>query len=221
MELNNAFYRLPDRARFEEWAAQVSKDFVVAVKTSRYLTHIRRLHDPADPVRRLVDAAEGLGSKLGPYLLQLPPNLPFSADDLDRTLRAFPRDARVAVEGRHPSWNDDQARRVLEKRSAAWVLADPSPIGPARWRTAEWGYVRFHRGTASPEPCYSRSALDSRARHIAELWGPDDDVFCYFNNDPHGCAPRDARLFSAAARRAGLRPSRVPGSRETPLDRTA
>lgn len=217
VELNNAFYRLPDRSRFEDWAAAVPEDFVIAVKVSRYLTHIHRLHDPVEPVHRLVQAAEGLGDRLGPYLLQLPPNLRFDAEALDRTLRAFPRTARVAVEGRHPTWNDDDARRILEKRSAAWVLADPPAFAGAWWRTTAWGYVRFHRGTSRPEPCYSRSALDTRARRIAALWGKDDDLYCYFNNDSHGCAPHDARLFAAAAGRAGLAPSRVPKWRETRL----
>ncbi|HWE56176.1 MAG TPA: DUF72 domain-containing protein [Acidimicrobiales bacterium] len=219
VELNNAFYRLPDAEQFAEWAAAVPDDFVVAVKASRYLTHVKRLNDPAEPVSRLVRAAEGLGAKLGVYLLQLPPNLAFDADRLDRALKAFPRGARVAVEGRHPSWQGDGAevRRILERRSAAWVIADPSPIGPADWRTTDWGYVRFHRGHAQPAPCYSRAALETRAGRIAALWADADDVFCYFNNDTNGCAPRDARWFAAAGRRAGRSPTRVPGPRQTPL----
>lgn len=72
VEINNAFYRLPTRETFEAWRERVPGDFVVAVKASRYLTHIKRLKDPQEPVHRLMSHAEGLGPRLGPVLLQLP-----------------------------------------------------------------------------------------------------------------------------------------------------
>ena len=75
VEINNAFYRLPSRETFEAWRSRVPGDFVVAVKASRYLTHIKRLRDPQEPVARLMSHAEGLGDRLGPVLLQLPPTL--------------------------------------------------------------------------------------------------------------------------------------------------
>ena len=88
VEVNNAFYRLPERSTFEKWAAQVPEGFVVTVKASRYLTHVKRLKEPAEPVARLVDRARGLGDRLGPFLLQLPPNLRAAPDLLDaRALR--------------------------------------------------------------------------------------------------------------------------------------
>src|SRR5262245_53054353 len=88
VEVNNAFYRLPERSVFERWRAETPEGFVVAVKASRYLTHVRRLRDPAEPVARLADRAAGLGDRLGPYLLQLPPTLRADAHRLDACLRA-------------------------------------------------------------------------------------------------------------------------------------
>src|SRR3954467_15088926 len=73
VEVNNAFYRLPERKTFEDWRARTPADFVVTVKASRFLTHIKRLKEPEEPVGRLLDRAAGLGRKLGPVLLQLPP----------------------------------------------------------------------------------------------------------------------------------------------------
>jgi uncharacterized protein YecE (DUF72 family) len=73
VEVNNAFYRLPERATFQQWRERTPAGFRFAVKMSRYLTHIRRLKDPAEPVARFLDRAAGLGDKLGPVLLQLPP----------------------------------------------------------------------------------------------------------------------------------------------------
>src|SRR5438876_4817377 len=75
VESNSAFYRLPERSTFETWADRTPADFVWAVKVSRYLTHIRRLNEPSEPVELFVKRATGLGRKLGPALLQLPPQL--------------------------------------------------------------------------------------------------------------------------------------------------
>ncbi len=75
VENNSSFYRLPAPETFAGWRDRTPDDFVMAVKASRYLTHVRKLRDPAEPVARLLAAAAGLGPKLGPVLLQLPPTL--------------------------------------------------------------------------------------------------------------------------------------------------
>jgi uncharacterized protein YecE (DUF72 family) len=211
VESNNAFYRLPERATFEQWAARTPDDFVMAVKMSRYLTHIRRLRNAAEPVARFLERSEGLGSKLGPVLLQLPPTLKSDLGALDDTLRNFPRSVRVAVEFRHDTWFNDETRALLESHGAALCLADRGsrPVSPL-WRTADWTYLRFHAGLAEPQPCYGRSSLGTWARRIADGWGDRADAFVYFNNDTLGCALRDARVFAREAERAGLNPTRVP-----------
>lgn len=195
IELNNSFYRLPDRSRFESWAEQVPEGFVFAVKASRYLTHIRRLRDPAEPVARLLDRAAGLGKTCGPFLLQLPPDLRANPAALDETLSAFGVSYRVAVEMRHPSWQADDVRDVLASHNAACCWADRRGRLEPRWRTADWGYVRFHEGTASPRPCYGRSALKSAAAEIRRVFDRGEDVYVYFNNDPGACALKNARTF--------------------------
>jgi Uncharacterized conserved protein len=65
VENNNSFYRLPSRETFAAWRERTPGDFVMAVKASRYLTHVRRLRDPAEPVARLLGAAAGLGPSSG------------------------------------------------------------------------------------------------------------------------------------------------------------
>jgi uncharacterized protein YecE (DUF72 family) len=213
LESNSAFYRLPERRTFEQWAQRTPDDFVVAVKASRYLTHVRRLRDPAEPVRRLVDRLAGLGAKCGPVLLQLPPTLQEDLDALDAAVRAFPPGIRVAVELRHSSWFTDRTRRLLERRSAALCLADRPGLRMPMWATAPWGYVRFHEGRAHPRPCYGRRALATWAERIADLWGRRAEVFCYFNNDPLGCAPHDARVFRPGRRARRPQPHPHAGGR--------
>ena len=217
VELNNAFYRLPDEATFRAWAEAVPDDFTMALKASRYLTHIKRLRGSAEPVGRLLERARGLGTRLGPVLLQLPPDLKADAGLLADTLAQFPGRVRVAVEARHPSWFGDNVARVLSDHGAAWCLADGGRQDPPRWRTADWGYLRFHRGHGRPPGCYEGDALQAWAATVAGLWGPGDDVYCYFNNDGRGCAPRDARRWATAVAAHGLFPSTVPRRGETPV----
>jgi len=196
VEINNAFYRLPSRETFEAWRERVPGDFVVAVKASRYLTHIKRLKDPEEPVHRLMSHAQGLGDRLGPVLLQLPPTLRADTDLLDACLACFPASTRVAVEPRHVSWWTPATREVLETRGAALCWADvrARPVTPL-WRTTDWGYVRLHEGRAQAWPHYGRRSLETWAGRIEETWAGDEDVYVYFNNDPNGAAVRNARTF--------------------------
>lgn len=211
VEVNNTFYRLPPPETFAGWAALLPEDFVMVLKLSRYLTHYRQLLEPEEPVNRFLAAAAPLGHRMGPLLLQLPPTLRVDVARLADTLDRFPDGVRVAVEFRHPSWFDEEVASLLASRNAAFCLVDrrSRPFGPL-WRTADWAYVRFHEGRARPSPCYGDSALSRWADRLAERWGPDEEVFAFFNNDPRGCAVRDAARFARRAARAGFEPTRVP-----------
>jgi uncharacterized protein YecE (DUF72 family) len=217
VEVNSAFYRLPESGTFERWAAGTPSDFVFSVKASRYLTHVRRLKEPKAAVRRLMERAGHLGPKLGPVLLQLPPNLQIDVDSLRAALRAFPPGSRVAFEPRHQSWHCEEVFELLSDYDASFCLSDKAGKRSPLCRTAEWGYVRLHEGRSSPPPCYGRAALSGWATRLADTWGADDDVFVFFNNDHGGCAVRDAHRFSLALDKVGLVATRVPAAREASL----
>jgi len=210
VEVNNTFYRLPKRATFEHWLRQTPSGFTFALKLSRYLSHVKRLKDPDPIVARFLDAASGLGDKLGPLLLQLSPSHTADPERLDAALAAFPAGFRVAVEFRHTSWFNREIRKVLEHRDAALCLADRGGVVTPLWRTTRWGYVRFHGGGASPPGCYGARNLASWASRIAELWPDRAEVFAFFNNDTHGCAVRDAVVFAGKLEQVDRSPSRVP-----------
>jgi uncharacterized protein YecE (DUF72 family) len=218
VELNNSFYHLPKAESFASWAERTPADFIVAAKVSRYLTHIKRLKDPAEPVSRFMKNASFLGSKLGPLLLQLPPTLQADLPALDQTLAEFPAPVRVAVEFRHPSWFTPETKKLLETRGAACCLADRDgkPVTEL-WRTADWGFVRWHHGLSRPPPCYRRKDMTEWAQRIAGLWSPEEDVYAFFNNDPRGCALRDAAVFARETEAVGLRPTRVPARDEVKI----
>jgi uncharacterized protein YecE (DUF72 family) len=210
VEINNAFYRLPERETFRRWRERTPDDFVFVVKMSRYLTHIKRLKEPAEPVARFLGRAEALGGKLGPVLLQLPPNLKADLSALDETLSLFPGSVRVAVEPRHETWFTAETRALLERHRAALCWADRKgrPVTPL-WRTTDFGYLRMHEGRARPWPRYGRTSLRSWLDRIDRgLTGLPTYVF--FNNDPGGAAVIDAAAMAGMARRRGWKVTRTP-----------
>ena len=106
---------------------------------------------------------------------------------------------------------------MLEDRGSAFCLADSPRRRTPDWRTAGWGFVRFHEGLGAPRPCYEERRLAEWTERIAGLWDPDADVFCYFNNDGRACALRDAIVFARLAERSGLEPTRVPDAADVTL----
>jgi uncharacterized protein YecE (DUF72 family) len=178
------------------------------VKASRYLTHIKRLREPVEPVGRLMERVVGLGDRLDAILLQLPPTLRADVDLLNECLGQFPAGTRVAVEPRHESWWTDEVRALLERYGAALCWADrgEQPVAPL-WRTAEWGYLRLHTGAAGWG--YRPETLQLWAERLSDTYG-DDDVLVYFNNDPGGAATVDAVVFADAVRATGRAHTRVP-----------
>jgi uncharacterized protein YecE (DUF72 family) len=211
VELNNSFYRLPESRQFAEWRRQTPDDFVFAVKASRFLSHMKRLKEPEEPVARLLARAEHLGDKLGPVLLQLPARMACDRQRLRRFLAVWPAGRRLAIEFRHPSWFSPDVLAALARRDIALCLADVDgrPQGPLT-RTADWGYVRLHRGRARPRPCYGDAALRSWLARLARLYPEPCDVFVYFNNDPRACAVVNAARLARLADRAGLPRTRAP-----------
>ena len=215
VENNGTFYRLPAPDTFAAWRARTPAGFLMAVKASRYLTHVRRLREPAEPVNRLLRAATALGDRLGPVLLQLPPTMQADAGVLNECLAQFSaqfaslpavaaRRLRVCVEFRHDSWFTPEISGILTAHDAALCWSDrcARPLGPL-WRTASFGYIRFHEGAARRWPRYGPQALRTWLSRVSACFAPDAEVFAYFNNDQHAAAPADAAALIHLAERAG------------------
>ncbi len=193
----------------------------MAVKASRYLTHVRRLRDPAEPVARLLGAAAGLGPKLGPVLLQLPPTLKADVNALDACLREFRTAAaalgrhglRVAVEPRHETGGPRRPGR-------SWPPTTPRCAGltGAAARSRRCGAPRpgaicgSTRERRSRGPSYGPQALRSWVTRLTEAWPDEADVYVYFNNDHGGAAVINSAQFADLAQRAGRSVTRTPES---------
>lgn len=192
VEVNFSFYRLPERSVFETWREQTPAGFVFAVKGSRYLTHMKKLKDPEEPLSRLMERASGLQEKLGPILFQFPHTWSINIERLEpflELLQAYPQQ-QFTFEFRHPSWLIPKVYQLLERSGAALCLP-VSPTVPLDVRlTAPWTYIRMHAGQWGIG--YSKEELSVWANRISSFLQDGVDVYIYFNNDPEGHAIRDA-----------------------------
>jgi uncharacterized protein YecE (DUF72 family) len=192
VEINNSFYRLPDRTTFVNWRRRAPSGFIFAVKASRYLTHMKKLKDPGDALARLFQSVRGLGRRLGPVLYQLPPHWGRDLARLDAFLRLVPKNVLQAVEFRNPSWYAEDTYEVLERHRVALCLHDLAGSASGRRTVGPFVYVRFHGSGARYGGAYPDRVLDDWADWLAERHRRGQAVYAYFNNDVGGHAPRDA-----------------------------
>lgn len=192
VELNNPFYRLPAPESFDRWRDAVPDDFRFAVKASRYISHIRRLREAAEPIALFLERARRLGSRLGPLLFQLPPTFPADLDVLRRFLEELPDGHRWVVEFRHPSWHTAEAYDVLGDRGVALCIPVGGRVRPDLVTTADFVYIRMHAGEGAGGG-FTAGQLEWWAGRLRALGRAGKDRFVYFNNDSGGHAPRDAR----------------------------
>src|ERR1700722_2040594 len=170
VEVNNTFYRLPSADTFASWAARTPDDFVFALKARRSLTTTLRVRSPGEPFSRTLERVQPLGTKLGPILLQLPPNMKIDLAAMDAVLGCFPSSVKVAVEARNPTWFVDEYAEVLSRHNAASCIAVSPDRETPVWRTANWGYARFHEGKSKPYTTYGKKTLTGWADRFRELF---------------------------------------------------
>jgi uncharacterized protein YecE (DUF72 family) len=196
-EVNNSFYRLPEAETFAAWRDAVPEGFVFAVKGSRYITHLKKLKDPQEPLARLYGRVEALGEKLGPILFQLPPRWRYDAERLAHFLGALSGSYRHAFEFRDPSWFNPQAFDALARHGAAFCLYDLAGLVSPSEVTTGFVYVRLHGPGAAYQGRYTPEALQDWARRIAVWRGEGRDVYLYFDNDEAGHAAHNAEELAA------------------------
>lgn len=209
VEINNTFYRLPEAATFAAWRAGTPPRFLIAVKASRFLTHMKRLRDPEEPLERLFSRVAALGPRLGPVLYQLPGQFHADAARLEDFLRALPRRLtprgrrlQHVVEFRHPSWYTRAIFDLLERHDVALCLHDKAGSAIDHPWIGPFSYVRFHGTSGNYHGSYTDTQLRGWARRLAAESKVGRDVYAYFNNDPDATATRNAitlrRMLSRA-----------------------
>ena len=197
VELNNPFYRLPQKTAFLSWEKRAPEDFLFAVKVSRFISHVKKLADCQEPWKIFLERALNLKEKLGPFLFQLPPGWKKDAkrlrDFIEMLKKNSPKNLRFAFEFRNETWCDKEIYKILKEKNCAWVVVD-SPHWPKREEiTADFVYIRMHGSQVLFSSKYTKEELSSLAQKIKNWLEEKLDVYCYFNNDAHGYAIENAR----------------------------
>jgi uncharacterized protein YecE (DUF72 family) len=197
VELNASFYRWPRDATFRSWRERLPAGFTMSVKAHRGLTHFRRLKSPEPWVERFERCWTALGDRREMLLVQVHPELQRDVEmeaRLDHFLGCMPGWIRVAMELRHPSWDDARVYELLEHHRAAYVVMSGAGLRRITRATTDVVYVRMHGpADAMYQGSYSSEELRWWAARISEWHGEGRRVLVYFNNDPSGHAVRNAR----------------------------
>lgn len=201
VELNNSFYHLPSEKAFVNWRKSSSEGFVFSVKVSRFITHIRRLRNVEESLRRFLSRADFLQDKLGPLLYQLPPNMKRDDRILEAFLTILPSQYRHVFEFRHGSWIDDGVFNILKRYNAGLCIFDMPDFTCPVVATADFAYIRFHGSAGLYWSCYTADELSDWAKKIAGLGENLNKVYIYFNNDAEAYAVTNAKTI---ARMLGL-----------------
>ncbi len=170
VEVNSTFYRLARREAVAGWVSQTPREFLFAVKASRYLTHIKRLVDVGDGIKRFYEPLEPLveADRLGPVLWQLPENFHRDDERLAGWLELLPA-GRHTIEFRHESWFVPEVLDALRDRGVALTIGDqPKRPFQSHEATADWRFVRFHYGARGRAGNYSAREIETWARRIAQ-----------------------------------------------------
>ena len=179
VEVNYSFRQLVKETTVQNWIAETPDPFRFTIKAHQVLTHIKRLKDAGEFLKRFLGTLEALerAGRLGPILFQLPPN--FKADHavLTEFLKTLPRTVRAAFEFRHDSWFTDATWDTLRERNIALCVAETEERNTPDVVTADYAYYRYRKPSYTTE---ERKAMVGRMQeHIAAA----RDVFAYFKHE--------------------------------------
>jgi uncharacterized protein YecE (DUF72 family) len=205
VEINNSFYRLPSEETFASWRTQVPRGFLFSVKASRFLTHIKRLRDPEEPLERLLSHARPLGPTLGPILYQLPPRWFPDPDRLRAFLEALPERVaptsryrlRHVMEFREPRGYEPWVLDLLDEHNVALCVHDMTGSESPLLTIGPVVYLRLHGYGKKYGGSYPDELLAEWGEWIGDAISDGRECFVYFNNDMNGYAVHDATRLQA------------------------
>lgn len=198
VEINSSFHRPHMRQTWERWAATTPADFRFAVKIPKTITHTAKLINTGAFLQTFLEQATGLGDKLGPLLIQLPPSLAFdegTAHEFFNTLREL-HTAPAVLEPRHATWFTPAVDRLLRSFEIARVAADPAKASPRAAKPGGYLGLRYFRLHGAPRTYYSEYSETFLADLAATLQKSAAETWVIFDNTALGHATTNALLLT-------------------------
>ena|SRR5579885_817413 len=197
VEINRTFYSLPKKKVMEVYAEIAPRGFIYSVKASRFITHVKRLKDPKEPLKRFFGVVSGLKKHLGPILFQLPPHWKVNPERLESFLKSLPKGYRYTFELRDESWLQEDIYKLLRKYKAAFCIYELGHFITPSTVTSNFIYVRLHGPSGAYGGDYSRQTLKKWASFFRREAKKGKDIYCYFDNDEAGYAAKNALELKA------------------------
>jgi uncharacterized protein YecE (DUF72 family) len=196
-EINTSFYHLPKHETVLGWLSKVPAEFKFCPKISRFITHMKKLRDPDEPLELFFDVFEPMKTRMGPVLIQLPPSLRFNYDVSEyffQLLKKKYKGYEFVLEVRHTTWLQEDSLTLFAKYDIGFVISQSGEVFPySEMVTAKNIYVRFH----GPGYLYASAYTDEMLSYYADKfinWVKEGhEIWAFFNNDVHGHAFRDAK----------------------------
>lgn len=188
VEVNYTFYRLPTVNALRHWKKSVSPHFLFSLKASRYITHIKRLHEPKKALKNFFQRIHPLKKQIGVILFLIPAYVSINCERLETFLTLLPKGYRYAFEFRDPSWFDVSIYKTLRKYNAACCIYDFEGKVSPKILTADFVYVRLHGPKRAYRGSYSSKTLRNWVKDFNRFAKKGKEIFCYFNNDEAGHA---------------------------------
>ena len=196
-EINGSFYKLPSKETVIEWTKKVPEDFLFCPKMSRFLTHMKKLNEPEEPLERFFGIFEPMKKMMGPVLLQLPEILRFNydrAEHLYRLMKTKYRKYQFVMEIRHDSWLQKESLTLMTKYDVGLVISQSGQRFPySEMITAKNIYIRFHGPQQLYASSYSHAMLKGFAKKFRNWEKEGHIIWAFFNNDVQGYAIENAK----------------------------
>lgn len=204
-EINSSFYRLPLKTTVESWADRVPKGFLFCPKMNRYVTHLKKLQQPEEPLLRFFEAFDALKEKMGPILIQLPSTLAFDESVTAyffSVLDKYYGQYRFALEGRHKSWHTNKSLELLKQFGIAFVISHSNDYFPyAEEITTNNIYVRFHGPSQLYNSSYDEKTLDYYGSLFSGWANEGKIIWVFFNNTMNGHAIQNALYLGSLCKK--------------------
>ena len=202
VEIDSTFYGTPRRSTVERWREVAPGGFLFAAKFPQEITHERGLVDCEQATIDFVRTMAGLGDRLGPLLIQLPPSFAVEGMDvLERFLSNLPEGPRYAVEVRHRSWIDSDLPALLREHGAALTLVDYPRMPRQEEATANFSYIRWLGNRREFPSGHTEAKRDRRddlrwwSLLVDRFFEEGREVFAYANNHYENHSPTTLARF--------------------------
>jgi len=203
VEVDSTFYRIPTLQAITNWKNQTPQGFTFSLKFPRKITHFKMLKDCQTETSFFLDRTKLLGEKLGPLLLQFPPNFGVEhLPDLAVFLKSLPKPNRYVVEVRDEAWLNTDFYSLLRASNAALAWVESPSMPKTNEVTSDFLYVRWEgdrkkvKGTIGKIEADTRESLRDWADKIKPFLERRMHVFGYFGKYYSGYPPSDVNLLS-------------------------